>query len=261
SSSGPARWPPAARPCRRYRWRAYRRRAPLRHGTTRTPRARRSAVSSRSLSLPRRLVCLWFCLSVLFLPARCRSERVRTRLAGADAQCRLHGRDEDLAVADLAGVRRLLDGLDGALDLAVVDHDLDLHLGQETHQVFGAAIDLGLALLATEPLDLAHRQAGHADARQGIAHLVEFERLDDGRHEFHGGSSCLRPLQWPKNWPGESFAGPEVAVRREATAEGNPGGGGSRTEDSSPSRSPRRGGARAAGGGVMSINDDASDPS
>ena len=38
-------------------------------------------------------------------------------------------------------------------------HDLDLDLGQEVHGVFGAAIDLGVALLAAEPLDLGD---GHA---------------------------------------------------------------------------------------------------
>ena len=42
-----------------------------------------------------------------------------------------------------------------ALDLGVVDHDLDLTFGQEAHQVLGAAIDFGLALLPAEPLDLS----------------------------------------------------------------------------------------------------------
>src|SRR5687767_15709505 len=49
-------------------------------------------------------------------------------------------------------------------------------LRQETHGIFGAAIDLGLALLAAEALDLADRQALDADARQRIAHVVQLER-------------------------------------------------------------------------------------
>src|SRR5258708_4698568 len=112
-------------------------------------------------------------------------ESVRARLAGADAQRLLDRRDEDLAVTDLAGVGGLLDRLDGALDLGVVDHDLDLHLGQEAHQVLGAAIDLGLALLAAEALDLADGQARDAHAGQRIGPLVELERLEDRRHDFH----------------------------------------------------------------------------
>src|SRR5579883_365568 len=120
-------------------------------------------------------------------------ERVGAAFTGADADRLLDRRDEDLAVADLAGVRRLLDRLDRALDLAVLDHDLDLHLGQEAHQVLGAAIDLGLALLAAEALHLAHRQAADADARQRIAHLVKLERLDNGGHQLH--SLLLRAVR------------------------------------------------------------------
>ena len=41
--------------------------------------------------------------------------------AGADADGLLDAGDEDLAVADLAGMGGLLDGLNGTLDLAVVD--------------------------------------------------------------------------------------------------------------------------------------------
>src|SRR6185437_2127493 len=125
-------------------------------------------------------------------------QRVRAGLAGADAERLLDRRDEDLAVADLAGVGGLLDRLDGALDLAVVDHDLDLHLGQEAHQVLRAAIDLGLALLAAEALDLADGQAGDAHAGQRVTHLVELERLDDRRHQFHTPYPPASPTHWQK---------------------------------------------------------------
>src|SRR5258708_37777347 len=171
-------------------------------------------------------------------PGGVASERVGAGFPGADAQRLLDRRDEDLAVADLAGMGGLLDGLDGALDLAVVDHDLDLHLGQETHQVLGPAIDLGLALLSAETLDFAHRQARHANAGQGVAHLVELERLDDGGHEFH--TFPLLPLRHaPTDWRLASAAsisgaknGPAREDRRarsnrpdtEAAAEGNQGG-------------------------------------
>src|SRR5258708_15092827 len=148
-------------------------------------------------------------------------ESVRARLAGADAQRLLDGGDEDLAVADLAGMGGLLDGLDGALDLGVIDHDLDLHLGQEAHQVLGAAVDLGLALLAAETLDLAHRQARHADAGQGVAHLVELERLDDRRHELHATSSspCRLSRHTGRKNPAGNPAGPKGPPRPDPTAQ------------------------------------------
>src|SRR5690554_1104192 len=59
-----------------------------------------------------------------------RLQRVGTGLAGADAYRLLQVDDEDLAVADLAGVGGLDDGLDGALDQIVVQGHVDLHLGQ-----------------------------------------------------------------------------------------------------------------------------------
>ena len=76
-----------------------------------------------------------------------------------------------------------------ALDQGVVDHDLDLHLGQEAHGVLGAAIDLGLALLAAEAFDLADRQALDAERGQRVAHLVQLERLEDRHDHFH----CRHP--------------------------------------------------------------------
>ena len=71
----------------------------------------------------------------------------------------------------------------------VLDHHLDLHLRQEVDHVLGAAVQLGVALLPAEALDLGHRQARHADVGQGLAHLFELEGLDDGGDLFHGPTS------------------------------------------------------------------------
>ena len=50
------------------------------------------------------------------------------------------------------------------VDLIVRQHDLDLHLGQEVDDVFRAAVQFGVPLLAAEALDLADGQALHAKA-------------------------------------------------------------------------------------------------
>src|SRR6056297_4174829 len=113
-------------------------------------------------------------------------ERVRTVLTGADADCLFDGADENLAVADLVGLRGVDDGLDGGIDLIVVEYHVDLYLGQEIHHVFGPAIKFGMALLAPEPLDLDHRKALNACFLQRFLHLVEFEGLDDRFDLFHG---------------------------------------------------------------------------
>ena len=62
----------------------------------------------------------------------------------------------------------------------------DLHLGQEVHDVFSAAVQLGVALLAAETLHFRHRDALHPDAAQRFANFVQLERLDDRGHHLHG---------------------------------------------------------------------------
>src|SRR5215211_366932 len=115
------------------------------------------------------------------------SQRLGAGLAGTDADRLLDRGDEDLAVADLAGAGGLADRLDRALDQGIVDHHLDLHLGQEAHGVLSAAIDLGLAFLAAEALHFADGQALDAERRQRIADVVQLERLEDGHDHFHFG--------------------------------------------------------------------------
>src|SRR5579885_3650347 len=99
------------------------------------------------------------------------SDCIRAAFAGADADRLLDGHDEDLAVADPAGMGGLLDRLDGALDHRVFHDHLDLHLGQEIDDVFRPAVELGDAL---DP-DLVKR----------LLHLVELEGLDDRLDLFH----------------------------------------------------------------------------
>src|SRR5829696_2368151 len=114
-----------------------------------------------------------------FAGAAEKSNGVGAALAGADAQRLLDGRDEDLAVADPAGLGGVSDRLDDALGETVLDHHLELHLGEEVDDIFGAAIELGMALLAPEPLRLGDGDSRHADLVQRLLHLVELERLDD----------------------------------------------------------------------------------
>jgi hypothetical protein len=91
------------------------------------------------------------------------SDRVGTALAGADADRLVDRRDEDLAVADPAGMGRVLDRLHRALNQPILHHHLDLHLRQEVDHVFGPAIQLGMAFLATETLGLGDGDTLDAD--------------------------------------------------------------------------------------------------
>src|SRR4051812_13024395 len=109
-------------------------------------------------------------------------KRFSAGLAGADADGLLEIEDEDLAVADLAGVRGLLDGFDRLLEQLGFHRHFDLHLGQEVDDILCAAVQLGMALLPAESLHFRDRDALHADGGQRLAHFIELERLDDGRN-------------------------------------------------------------------------------
>src|SRR5215213_5561168 len=103
--------------------------------------------------------------------------------------------DEDLAVADLAGLGSCCDGVDGLVDLVRGDRDLDLDLGQEADRILGAAIDFRVTLLAAIAFDFRHRETMNADGGQGIPDFFEFEWLDDRHNNFHGSYPRLGPVQ------------------------------------------------------------------
>src|SRR4029079_2060600 len=98
------------------------------------------------------------------------SDRVRPAVAGADSDGLLDVGDENLAVADAAGARGILDRLDGIVGERILDHHLDVHLGQEVDDIFGAAIELGVAFLAPEALDLADGDAADPDVVKRVLH-------------------------------------------------------------------------------------------
>ena len=118
------------------------------------------------------------------------SDGVCATIAGADAHRLLDVHDEDLAVADPPGLRRFRDRLDDIVDQAVLDDDLDLHLGQEVDDIFGPAIELRMALLPAEALHLGDGDSGNARIVKGVLHVVELERLDDRFDFFHRASAA-----------------------------------------------------------------------
>ena len=72
-----------------------------------------------------------------------------------------------------------------AIGQTVLDDHLQLHLGQEIDDIFGAAIQLGMALLPAEALRLGDGDAADADFVQRLLHLIQLERLDDRFDFFH----------------------------------------------------------------------------
>src|ERR1700730_10616766 len=113
-------------------------------------------------------------------------KRVAVGFAGADPQRVIDRCDEDLAVADLAGARAGGNDRNRLVGETRRDGDFDAQLRQEIHDIFGAAVHFGVALLAAVTLDLGHGHAGHPDGGQGLANLVQLEWFDNGNNELHG---------------------------------------------------------------------------
>jgi hypothetical protein len=95
-------------------------------------------------------------------------------LARTDTNNLLDGGHEDLSVTDQPSLGRFGNGGNGTIRHRIGDQQLQFDLGQERHIVFGAAINLSMPLLATEPLDLAHRQATGPDRGEGRMDVLEF---------------------------------------------------------------------------------------
>src|SRR5918994_2968262 len=112
-------------------------------------------------------------------------ERVVAALAGADPDDLVDRRHPHLPVADLPRGGGLDDRVDHTGGVELADDDLDADLRDEVDLVLRTAVDLGVAPLAAEALDLADGQTGDADQLQGVLDVVELERLDDGGDELH----------------------------------------------------------------------------
>ena len=81
-----------------------------------------------------------------------RSQCVLAGFTGSDADDLLQCGPKDLAVADLAGACGGFDGFDDEVEGEAVAPASDLDLGQEIDHIFRAAVQLGMAFLASKPL-------------------------------------------------------------------------------------------------------------
>src|SRR5262245_9485512 len=138
--------------------------------------------------------------------ARARSERCSVGFAGADAYGVIEVENEDLAVADLAGLCRAGDGVDHLVGLLTRDRDLDFDFRQEVHRVFGAAVNFGVAFLSPVSLDFSDGETVHPRRSESVSHFVELEWLDDGHDDFHGFNPPLGPGGEPGVLTGQSHA-------------------------------------------------------
>src|SRR6185369_1790957 len=78
------------------------------------------------------------------------SQRGLVAFARPDAHRRLHGMNEDLAIADVPRLGRRGNDLGDLVGEMIRRHDLDLDLGEEIHGVLAAPVELGVAFLTAK---------------------------------------------------------------------------------------------------------------
>ena len=76
-------------------------------------------------------------------------------------------------------------GRDGAIDTGIGQDQFQFDFRQEIDGVFAAAVDFGVALLATEALDFCDSHAFDANFTERILHFLEFEWFYDGFDFLH----------------------------------------------------------------------------
>src|SRR6266404_8492852 len=177
----------------------------------------------------------------------CHFSRQLSRLEGAlvalarpDPDRRFHGHDEDLAVADVAGLRGRRHHVGHLLDEVVRHDDLDLDLREEVHRVLAAAIQLGVSFLAAEAAHLGHGHADHADAGERLLDVVQLERLDDRfdllhrgppegvpRSNGHAAPVCANPRDLERLRDGRASGAAQSSGTAEMFAQASGGGTGS----------------------------------
>jgi len=87
--------------------------------------------------------------------------------------------NKNLAIADAAGMRGLLDRFHRPFYLTVFHDNLDLHLGEEVDHVFRAAIQLGMAFLSAKTLGFGDSDSLNADFVKAFLDLIKLEGFDD----------------------------------------------------------------------------------
>src|SRR3989339_2132834 len=117
-------------------------------------------------------------------------QRFCAGFASADADHGFEFMHKNLAVADLAGSCGFFDGFQRLIQQTGLYGGFQLYFRQEIHHIFRAAVQLGVAFLPAEALDLGDGDALHADGGKRLAHFVKLERFDDGGNHFHDNLLC-----------------------------------------------------------------------
>src|SRR5579875_32196 len=113
------------------------------------------------------------------------SNGVCTDLSCSDSLRIFDIKNENLTVANLTRLRGFRNRFYHSFGKGFRYHHLDFDLRQKTDFVLCTTVDLGLPLLPPETFDFRNRKPLYAKLRERLAHIIEFERLDNGHNQLH----------------------------------------------------------------------------
>jgi hypothetical protein len=115
---------------------------------------------------------------------------------GSNAISVIDAVNENLAIANLAGLGGFNNGINGGGHLVFGKDDFDFDFGQKIDVVFAAAINLGMALLPSIPFDLGDSHALNAHVIQSLFDIVHPERFDNRFNLLHIFIGRIGTLNW-----------------------------------------------------------------
>jgi hypothetical protein len=112
-------------------------------------------------------------------------DRGLTPFFGPNSNCLFDRHYKNLAVTDFPSPGRLDDGFDDFSHSIVTHDEFKFYLGSKIDCVFVTAIGFRMALLASEALDFAEGHSCDPDLCQGLLHILNLKRFNDGLNFLH----------------------------------------------------------------------------
>src|SRR5699024_5975511 len=110
---------------------------------------------------------------------------VFSALSGTHADDFFYWGNPELAVTNLAGIRRFDDGIGNFIHAVISDEDFQFDLRHKVGGVFCASVDLVVSALLAIALYFRHGQAVNVDMLEGSPHIRQGEGFENCSYQFH----------------------------------------------------------------------------
>jgi hypothetical protein len=134
------------------------------------------------------------------LPGEAVSEGIFSLFLSANTHSFFHGKHENLPIPDLACFGAFDNRDDYIVGSGIRNDNFNFNFGKKINGIFAAAINFGVALLATEAFDLGNSHSLNANVTQAVFYFLQLEWFDDGldfshMFQFGVGEQMGKPVQ------------------------------------------------------------------